>query len=1315
MAVTQEFQIVLTAKDGTSTTFKAVGEGTKEAVKGFESLEGKLVSVHAALDLAKEAFSAIKEKIDELSAAYRAHEASTKLFAKAMEYSGNYTAKSATALKAYAEQLQKLTGIDKTTTLGLMAQAKAIGLTDEQTKKAISASANLAAARGMDIGAAFEKVMGTLHGATDGLKDMVPALRHVNTEALATGKGFDLIEAQFKGAAAEGGQTWDAYTKRASAAKEDIIADIGEVIDKGLDLTGMAKSSAEFWEKAAEKIGEFKATGIAALTAIREGFKGIDWLSIGKDMQVVAGILVVAFGPALLSTLGAAAVSVAAFAATWVAVPIGVAASVLAIDLVVKNMERLPELAQMFGEIFERSLLNVRMIFDQLLLVISVKLTELIQSLPGGDKLFGGLTSGLAKFSVTLSDAVDVDAKKFDDLGKAIGGTWATLDQGLAGKLINQLQGMGANVEAVFAKVKAAQEGAKEAGKNKGEGERATGVEHIPETVGMAERAMRGLIGAGKQAAIEAAKIGMTEADAVRQEMEMQVKEADKAHDLLKSYGKLDSAQDKAYSAAKTQLAAATAAKITEINRLAALEGAKLYHGALDDDMQAVKTQLDEQTMALDQAARRDLAHFEEYQKAKQKLADKAFDEMVEKATLGEKLSLGAGKAKEAGGNIAGAVQSAGKGDFGGAITQFGASIKELKQAFTAFASAAKDIYDNTIGAFVEATQFLVQNVLNGKWVQQLGDAFNTLGNLPNEMLQAFQQLDTILARLMQNLPSMLQNFLNQLPSLLQKIMAMIPQVVKEIADMLPKIAQAFADAAPGMIKALMDAMPALIDGIIGAMLKLMDKVPEMFERLLEGLPNIIKHLIAGIGEIVSKMLQQLPVLVDELAKNIAPIISQLIESIIDAMPQIIGAFIKMLPGLVAAIVKLILNVVVGVLQGIARGLADLFSGKGFKFKMPDEITNLPKNIASGLTTALDTIRKSGGDLFKVEDFKSAAKSTDIGDRIRDAAASGAAEIASTLSSYWKQFVQMIKDAFNWVWMTFFQPIVNLVQKAWSWVEDHIVSPLVSIGQKAFQWVEDHIVGPLAKVGQEVWGWVDDHIVTPLQKIGQPVWQWIEDHIISPLAKVGQPIWQWIYDNIVKPLQSVGNIFSGFKLPQWKWPDFPSFQWPAINFQWPGIPKPSWWNLSSGGPVGGLVNNLGKSITNSGVGQAVAKAPGSSQASGAYHKVLGHEKGGPILYADSGTLVQGTDTVPAMLTPGEYVVNRQAVGRVGTAALDTINSGNMPGGGSVTIAPVLNITTTQPVDPAFVRSKLVPAVMDAIKQASQNGKYVLSSAGIRNV
>jgi hypothetical protein len=111
----------------------------------------------------------------------------------------------------------------------------------------------------------------------------------------------------------------------------------------------------------------------------------------------------------------------------------------------------------------------------------------------------------------------------------------------------------------------------------------------------------------------------------------------------------------------------------------------------------------------------------------------------------------------------------------------------------------------------------------------------------------------------------------------------------------------------------------------------------------------------------------------------------------------------------------------------------------------------------------------------------------------------------------------------------------------------------------------------------------------------------------------------------------------------------------------------------------------------------------------------------------------GTDTVPAMLTPGEFVLNKQAVDTYGSDLLHAVNSmrispdalagmlsaprpiarfaaGGQVGGGSVTIggrgaAPQINITFNVDgkdlLSDAQIDKKIIPRLNDAMRRASQ--------------
>lgn len=91
-----------------------------------------------------------------------------------------------------------------------------------------------------------------------------------------------------------------------------------------------------------------------------------------------------------------------------------------------------------------------------------------------------------------------------------------------------------------------------------------------------------------------------------------------------------------------------------------------------------------------------------------------------------------------------------------------------------------------------------------------------------------------------------------------------------------------------------------------------------------------------------------------------------------------------------------------------------------------------------------------------------------------------------------------------------------------------------------------------------------------------------------------------------------------------------------------------------------------------------------------------------------------TDTVPAMLTPGEFVINRNAAQALGGGLLSQLNQGRFA---QSTEAPVinlnLNIETKDALDETFVRQRLIPTMRDELKRASLRGDFIISAKGIR--
>jgi hypothetical protein len=55
--------------------------------------------------------------------------------------------------------------------------------------------------------------------------------------------------------------------------------------------------------------------------------------------------------------------------------------------------------------------------------------------------------------------------------------------------------------------------------------------------------------------------------------------------------------------------------------------------------------------------------------------------------------------------------------------------------------------------------------------------------------------------------------------------------------------------------------------------------------------------------------------------------------------------------------------------------------------------------------------------------------------------------------------------------------------------------------------------------------------------------------------------------------------------------------------------------------------------------------------------ITGYSTGGMVNYFANGGFSRGTDTIPAMLTPGEFVIKKAAVDRIGAHNLRSLNSG----------------------------------------------------------
>lgn len=105
--------------------------------------------------------------------------------------------------------------------------------------------------------------------------------------------------------------------------------------------------------------------------------------------------------------------------------------------------------------------------------------------------------------------------------------------------------------------------------------------------------------------------------------------------------------------------------------------------------------------------------------------------------------------------------------------------------------------------------------------------------------------------------------------------------------------------------------------------------------------------------------------------------------------------------------------------------------------------------------------------------------------------------------------------------------------------------------------------------------------------------------------------------------------------------------------------------------------------------------------------------GGYVAGPGTGT----SDSIPAMLSNGEYVITSQAVNRIGRDNLDAINAGRVPdlgSSGGVTAISGGNVTlNVSAVDASGFSAFLQRGGLDAIKQALfDNNRNFAADSGV---
>lgn len=485
--------------------------------------------------------------------------------------------------------------------------------------------------------------------------------------------------------------------------------------------------------------------------------------------------------------------------------------------------------------------------------------------------------------------------------------------------------------------------------------------------------------------------------------------------------------------------------------------------------------------------------------------------------------------------------------------------------------------------------------------------------------------------------------------------------------------AQGGADALVGNVITQLGAAFGPQGQMIAGVINLLRKGKEFTKQLGEDLIGIIADLPKMLVEGAVGLIEGL---VNGLVKFLSDpkAIMSFIMSIVTAVPKIIGALVAGLPKIAIELSKpsFWITVIKGFVIAFIDGQKEMFSSlmEGFKA------------IGQGL----------------VEIFEDAVSVfSDIGDAVTDGFKAAWKWLSGAFSGIGSFFSDLFKFdgggkggvenflGFDFPWIAFADG-GNVPGKAKVFgdsAKNDTVPALLSPGE---------FVIPRSKLqNQDNLKLLDAIMSGGTQKKSQG--EWIERAQKYQVQQYG--FGEWVNKNIVQPVASgakavAGVVQTGFQ----KVGDFLVPDWLKDLFD----------SLSKF--IGGL--DIGKFISD-----PLAAIEGAIKGSlgflvDPFKRMMSFNTGGYV------PGVGFSDTVPAMLTPGEFVINKNAANALGGGLLNQLNAGRFPNQDAAPIFNInLNIETKDAMDANFVRNTLLPAIKNELKASSLRGDFVLSAKGVR--
>lgn len=583
----------------------------------------------------------------------------------------------------------------------------------------------------------------------------------------------------------------------------------------------------------------------------------------------------------------------------------------------------------------------------------------------------------------------------------------------------------------------------------------------------------------------------------------------------------------------------------------------------------------------------------------------------------------------------------------------------------------------------------------------------------------------------------------------------------------------AAADAIADAVQAIIDFLPNFINKIAGIFNSLTDlpgKLTEAVGNLFSSVGNYIRNInanmfkmIGDIPDMLADFLLDLPDAflegaikmfdqIDKLVERAPEIVEKLVQGILAATPNIAINFVnvliqnapriawKMMEVFMIELPKAFWKGVAEALKSIFSNLGKLLTGKLPKIQVDEKsLKNVVKNL-TGLNS----------DMFKVSDMT---------DKIKGPVE----DITNSVAKTFKDGAKAFKDIFKWVEDKIIKPLGELFSKLWSGLTNvlgDLWDGLSSIGGKLWEGIKQAFSG-LGKLFQDAFDLLNPFSVfKKFASLFQQAFDILNPEnlfkkifnisgssgqgTVEQALRIDVPFLNFARGGMVPGSASVpGDSLINDKILAMLSPGEAIV--PRSVMQDPvmgalikqiidgGIPQFAFGG-SIGKAIGGAVGGLTKGISNAFKGVTDILGALGSGALSMFQKALLE----PLMdivkdqviykllnamfeqnkFAAGGLVtggVSGKDSVPSLLMPGEFVMNKTGVQTAGLNNLRGMNAGRSASSGSTVqnITVNLEINSSGNIDASFVKNKIMPVLRDELRRASLDGKNVISSRGVR--